>query len=102
MSKIIPKIFVFAPFSLEFYLNYKVSIEIKAFQGACEPCLMDGAQSGTRAGCSTTVDNLLIDWTETLDCHWWKRNYVSDLDESNHHKLLGVLETVRQEERMSL
>ena len=28
--------------------------------------------------------------------------YVSDLDESNHHKLLGVLETVRQEERMSL
>ena len=61
MSKFIPKIFVFAPFSLEFYLNYKVSIEIKAFQGACEPCLMDGAQSGTRAGCSATVDNLLID-----------------------------------------
>ena len=27
---------------------------------------------------------------------------VSDLEEGNQHKFLGVLETVRQEERMSL
>ena len=27
---------------------------------------------------------------------------VSDLGECNHYKFLGVLETVRQEERMSL
>ena len=27
---------------------------------------------------------------------------VSDLEEGNHYKFLGVLETVRQEERMSL
>ena len=54
---------MFAPFSLEFYINYKVSIEIqglsaifkdfqglefvtfKDFQGACEPC--DSAEKMT-------------------------------------------------------
>ena len=35
--------------------------------------LMDGAQRGARAGCSGTIDNLLIDRTVTLDCHWRKR-----------------------------
>ena len=29
-------------------------------------------------------------------------NFVSDLEEGNQYKFLGVLETVRQEERMSL
>ena len=32
-------------------------------------CLMDGAQRGARAGCSGTIDNLLIDRTVTLICH---------------------------------
>ena len=36
--------------------------------------LMDGAQRGAHAGCSRTIDNLLIDRTVTLDCHWRKRN----------------------------
>jgi len=35
---------------------------------------MDGAQRGTRAGCSRTIDNLLIDRTVTLECHRRKRN----------------------------
>ena len=36
--------------------------------------LMEGAQRGVRAGCSGTVDNLLIDRAVTLDCHRRKRN----------------------------
>ncbi|XP_068739391.1 uncharacterized protein [Montipora capricornis] len=36
--------------------------------------LMEGAQRGARAGCSGTVDNLLIDRIVTLDCHRRKRN----------------------------
>ena len=36
--------------------------------------LMEGAQRGARAGCSGTVDNLLIDLMVTLDCHRKKRN----------------------------
>ena len=35
---------------------------------------MDGAQRGARAGCSGTIDNLLIDRTVTLDCHRRKGN----------------------------
>ena len=35
---------------------------------------MEGAQRGARAGCSGTVDNLLIDRIVTLDCHRRKRN----------------------------
>ena len=35
---------------------------------------MDGAQRGARAGCSVTIDNLLIDRTVTLDCHRRKGN----------------------------
>ena len=35
---------------------------------------MEGAQRGARAGCSGTVDNLLIDRTVTLDCHRRRRN----------------------------
>lgn len=35
---------------------------------------MEGAQRGARAGCSGTVDNLLIDRAVTLDCHRRKRN----------------------------
>ena len=30
---------------------------------------MEGAQRAARAGCSGTVDNLLIDRTVALDCH---------------------------------
>ena len=36
--------------------------------------LMEGAQRGACAGCSGTVDNLLIDRIVTLDCHRRKRN----------------------------
>ena len=36
--------------------------------------LMDGVQRGARAGCSRTIDNLLIDRTVTLDCHRRKSN----------------------------
>ena len=36
--------------------------------------LMEGAQRGARAGCSGTVDNLLIDRTVALDCHRRRRN----------------------------
>ena len=36
--------------------------------------LMVGAQRGERAGCSETIDNLLIDRTVTLDCHRRKSN----------------------------
>ena len=36
--------------------------------------LMEGAQRGARAGCSGTIDNLLIDRMVTLDCHRKKRN----------------------------
>ena len=36
--------------------------------------LMEGAQRGARAGCSGTMDNLLIDRMVTLDCHRKKRN----------------------------
>lgn len=36
--------------------------------------LMEGAQRGARAGCSGTVDNLLIDRAVTLDCHRRNRN----------------------------
>ena len=35
---------------------------------------MGRAQRGARAGCSGTIDNLLIDRTVTLDCHRRKRN----------------------------
>ena len=35
---------------------------------------MDGAQRGARAGCSGTIDNLLIDRTVTSDCHGRKGN----------------------------
>ena len=35
---------------------------------------MEGAQRSVRAGCSGTVDNLLIDRVVTLDCHRRKRN----------------------------
>ena len=35
---------------------------------------MDGAQRGARAGCSRTIDNLLIDRTKTLHCHRRKSN----------------------------
>ena len=50
MGNFVAKVSMFAPFSLEFYLNYKVSIVIllkdfpsptaifKDFQDACEPC----------------------------------------------------------------
>lgn len=31
--------------------------------------LMARTQRGARAGCSGTIDNLLIDRTVTLDCH---------------------------------
>ena len=34
----------------------------------------NGAQRGARAGCSGTIDNLLIDRTVTLDCHRRQRN----------------------------
>ena len=36
--------------------------------------LMEGAQRGAPAGCSGTVDNLLIERTVTLDCHRRRRN----------------------------
>ena len=36
--------------------------------------LKNGAQRGARAGCSGTIDNLLIDRTVTLDCHRQRRN----------------------------
>ena len=36
--------------------------------------LMEGQQRGARAGCSGTIDNLLIDRMVTLDCHRGKRN----------------------------
>ena len=36
--------------------------------------LLDGAQRGARAGCSRTIDNLLMDRTVTLDCHRRKSN----------------------------
>ena len=36
--------------------------------------LMVGAQRGEHAGCSRTIDNLLIDRTVTLDCHGRKSN----------------------------
>ena len=36
--------------------------------------LMECAQRGARAGCSGTVDHLLIDRTVTLDCHRGRRN----------------------------
>ena len=36
--------------------------------------LMEDAQRAARAGCSGTVDNLLIDSTVTLDCHRGWRN----------------------------
>ena len=36
--------------------------------------LMEDAQRGARAGCSGTMDNLLIDRMVTLDCHRKKRN----------------------------
>ena len=36
--------------------------------------LMEGVQRGVHAGCSGTVDNLLIDWMVTLDCHRKKCN----------------------------
>ena len=36
--------------------------------------LMEGVQRGARAGCSGTIDNLLIDWMVSLDCHRIKRN----------------------------
>ena len=36
--------------------------------------LMVGPQMGARAGCSGTIENLLIDRTVTLDCHRRKRN----------------------------
>ena len=36
--------------------------------------LMEGAQRAARAGCSGTIDNLLIDQMVTLDCHRKKRN----------------------------
>ena len=36
--------------------------------------LMEGAQRGARAGCSGTVNNLLIHQAVTLDCHRRKRN----------------------------
>ena len=39
--------------------------------------LMECAQRGARAGCSGTVDNLLIDRTVTLDCHRGRRNPLS-------------------------
>ena len=35
---------------------------------------MEGAQSGARAGCSGTVDTLLIDQIVTTDCHRGRRN----------------------------
>ena len=38
--------------------------------------LMEGAQRGTRAGCSGTMDNLLIDRMVTLECHRKKRNLI--------------------------
>ena len=36
--------------------------------------LNGAAQRGARAGCSGTIDNLLIDRTVTLDCHRRKGN----------------------------
>ena len=36
--------------------------------------LMDEAQRSAHAGCSGTMDNLLIDRTVTLDCHRRNRN----------------------------
>ena len=36
--------------------------------------LMEGVQRGAHAGCSGTVDNLLIDRMVTLDCHRRKRD----------------------------
>ena len=36
--------------------------------------LMEGAQKGARAGCSGTVDNLLIDRIVTFDCDRRRRN----------------------------
>ena len=36
--------------------------------------LMEGVQRDARAGCSGTIDNLLIDRMVTLDCHRKKRN----------------------------
>ena len=36
--------------------------------------LMECAQRGARVGCGGMVDNLLIDRTVTLDCHWGRRN----------------------------
>ena len=41
---------------------------------------MEGAQRGARAGCSGTVDNLLIDRTVTLDCHRRRRNLSDSVD----------------------
>ena len=35
---------------------------------------MDGAERGAHTGCRRTIDNLLVDRTVTLDCHWQKHN----------------------------
>ena len=58
--------------------------------------LIDGAQRGTHAGCSGTIDNLLIDKTVTWDCHRRKRNLsmawidVKKANDSVDHKRFPV------------
>jgi len=60
--------------------------------------LMEGAQRGARAGCSGTVDNLLIDRTVALDCPRRRRNLSmawttikKAYDSVDHGWLSGVL-----------
>ena len=52
--------------------------------------LINGAQRGARAGCSGTIDNLLIDRTVTLDCHRRRRNpSMAFIDVKKVYDLVG-------------